>query len=138
MHFPFFPTELGNRPEGLIVGFTASRCKQDLVRGGADHGCNIRTSFFKHFFGHLSVRVQAGRISPAVIKQGDHCMDRVFAHLCGGGIIRINIHVYLLYSINVPPHPAVKAAPHLAAERRCLRRGQDLYLDSVRIIWLIT
>ena len=55
MHFPAFAAERGHGADRLVVGLASSGGEKDLPRGGADHGGDILTCFFKEFLCFLPV-----------------------------------------------------------------------------------
>ena len=85
-----FPSQFCSRNNGLVIGFASAGCECDFTGIRTDHGCNLRSRFFKDFLRVLPDSVQTGRVSIAFFHNIDHCIDCRFTHFGSRGVVGIN------------------------------------------------
>ena len=89
-----FPgTQPGGGDDGLIVGLAAAGGEGDLPGLAAETGGNPGTGGFQSLFGLLTYGMEAGGIAVNFIKIRNHGVNGRGAHLGGGSIICVNLHV---------------------------------------------
>ena len=104
MHLPVFFAQFRSRADRLVVCLASAGCEKDLARFRANRIGHIFARFFQYFFRLLSKPVQAGRIAPGVVDQGNQFFGCCRTHFCGGSIVSIDhdgVSFRFIYSCDV-------------------------------------
>ena len=89
MPLSFFLPKPGGGADRLVISFTPTGSKDDLIRAAAQQFGHALPSALEGLVRPLSHRVQTGGISIAFLHSETHSLDRRIAHRGGRSVIQI-------------------------------------------------